>query len=241
MNSNETSSVPARSPSTVQELAGMIDHTLLHADATRIDIEALCKQALANQFCAVCVNSYWVSYCKDILKDSPVRVCSVAGFPLGAQVTQGKQHEVTEAIAEGADEIDVVLNIGALKSEDFTYVWDDIHATVEACRKGEVVSKIILETCLLTDSEKIRACEICVEAKANFVKTSTGFSTGGATIEDVALLAKTVGPKQVGVKASGGIRTCEDMMNMISAGATRIGTSSGVKIIEAARQALPSA
>jgi len=211
-----------------KEYASMIDHTLLKADATRNQIEKLCSEASEFEFASVCVNPTWVKYSAELLKDSKVKVCTVIGFPLGASTSEVKAFETKNAIENGAEEIDMVINIGALKNQEFDLVRDDIKQVVDAAN-GTLV-KVIIETCLLSDEEKVKACELSVEAGADFVKTSTGFSTGGATAEDVALMRKTVGPT-VGVKASGGVRNLQDMQKMIEAGATRIGASSGVAII----------
>ena len=211
-----------------KEYASMIDHTLLKADATRSQIEKLCSEASEFEFASVCVNPTWVKYSAELLKNSKVKVCTVIGFPLGASTSEVKAFETKNAIANGAEEIDMVINIGALKNQEFDLVREDIKQVVNAAN-GTLV-KVIIETCLLSDEEKVKACELSVEAGADFVKTSTGFSTGGATAEDVALMRKTVGPT-VGVKASGGVRNLQDMQKMIEAGATRIGASSGVAII----------
>lgn len=205
-----------------------IDHTLLKPDCSLKDIEKLCDEAIKYDFKSVCVNPGFVSFCKNKLKNSNVLVCSVIGFPLGATTTQVKAFEAKEAIENGADEIDMVINISKLKDKDYEYVLNDIKKVVKSSK--DHIVKVIIETCLLTNEEKIKVCELAVEAGANFVKTSTGFSTGGATIEDVKLMRKVVGPK-IGVKASGGVRNKEDMINFINAGATRIGTSSGPKLI----------
>lgn len=209
--------------------ASFIDHTLLKPDATKEQIKKLCEEAKKYGFASVCVNPYWVKDCKQILKGTKVNVCTVIGFPLGATTTATKVFETAQAIEQGADEIDMVINIGLLKARDYERVKEDIKEVVDAA-SGRLV-KVIIETCLLSDEEKVKACQLAVDAGAAFVKTSTGFSTGGATMEDVALMRKTVG-EQVGVKASGGIRSLAEMLKMIDAGATRIGTSSGVKIIE---------
>lgn len=206
-----------------------IDHTLLKADANEEQIHALIDEAKEYQFASVCVNPTWVKTAANALKDSPVKVCTVIGFPLGASTTTVKAFEAKDAIANGADEIDMVINIGALKSSNFKLVEDDIKAVVES--SGTKLVKVIIETCLLTDDEKVKACQLAKSAGADFVKTSTGFSTGGATIEDIALMRKTVGP-DMGVKASGGARTLEAAQAFIKAGATRIGTSSGVAIMK---------
>ena len=212
-----------------QNYAAMIDHTLLKADATRNQIEKLCAEAKKYVFASVCVNPTWVKYSAELLAGTEVKVCTVIGFPLGASTSAVKAFETKDAIANGAGEIDMVINIGALKNGEYDVVRDDIKAVVDAAN-GTLV-KVIIETCLLTDEEKVKACELSVEAGADFVKTSTGFSTGGATAEDIALMRKTVGP-DLGVKASGGVRNLEDMKKMIENGATRIGASSGVAIME---------
>lgn len=211
-----------------QNYAAMIDHTLLKADATRDQIEKICTEAKQYVFASVCVNPTWVKYSAELLAGTDVKVCTVIGFPLGASTSAVKAFETKDAIANGAGEIDMVINIGALKNGEFDVVRDDIKAVVDAAN-GTLV-KVIFETCLLTEEEKIKACELSVEAGADFVKTSTGFSTGGATAEDIALMRKTVGP-DLGVKASGGVRNLEDMKRMIDNGATRIGASSGVAIM----------
>ncbi len=212
-----------------QNYAAMIDHTLLKADATRDQIEKLCAEAKKYVFASVCVNPTWVKYSAELLAGTEVKVCTVIGFPLGASTSAVKAFETKDAIANGATEIDMVINIGALKNGEYDVVRDDIKAVVDAAN-GTLV-KVIIETCLLTDEEKVKACELSVEAGADFVKTSTRFSTGGATAEDIALMRKTVGP-DLGVKASGGVRNLEDMKKMIENGATRIGASSGVAIME---------
>ncbi|MBE1445275.1 deoxyribose-phosphate aldolase [Paenibacillus sp. OAS669] len=211
-------------------LAGMIDHTLLRADATRAEITKLTEEAKKYKFASVCVNPGWVAYAAEQLSGTEVKVCTVIGFPLGATTSAAKAYEVKDAIANGATEVDMVINIGALKDQNNELVEKDIKAVVDAAA-GKALVKVIIETCLLTDEEKVRVCQLAVKAGADFVKTSTGFSTGGATPEDVALMRKTVG-EQVGVKASGGVRSLEDMKKMIEAGANRIGASSGVKIME---------
>ena len=202
-----------------------IDHTLLKADATRKDIEKLCAEAKQYDFASVCVNTYWVPLCASELKDSDVSVCCVVGFPLGAMSTQAKAFETRQAVKDGADEIDMVINIGELKNGNDEAVLRDIEAVVQAA-EGAVV-KVILENCLLEKEEIVRACKLCMEAKADFVKTSTGFSTGGAVLEDVRLMKETVAGK-CKVKAAGGIRSKADMDAMIEAGADRIGTSAGI-------------
>lgn len=206
-----------------------IDHTLLKPDASQEQIETLIEEAKKYDFASVCVNPTWVSFAAQVLKGTDVKVCTVIGFPLGANTPELKAFETSDAIQNGADEVDMVINIGALKSRNFDLVERDIRAVVEAA-KGTLV-KVIIETCLLTDDEKVKACQIAQKAGADFVKTSTGFSTGGATVEDVALMRKTVGP-DMEVKASGGARSYEDALAFIKAGATRIGASSGVAIME---------
>lgn len=212
-----------------QNITGIIDHTLLKADATEEQITVLAQEAKEYSFASVCVNPTWVKKAAELLKDAPeVKVCTVIGFPLGATTSAVKAFETTNAIENGADEVDMVINIGALKDKNYDLVQSDIQAVVDAA-KGKALVKVIIETALLTDEEKAKVSELAVKAGADFVKTSTGFSTGGATIEDVALMRKTVGP-DVGVKASGGVRGLEDAKAMIEAGATRIGASSGVSI-----------
>lgn len=205
-----------------------IDHTVLLADTTKSQIEKLCEEARKYNFASVCVNTYWAQTCSNLLQGSNVKVCCVVGFPLGACTTATKAFETTQAIENGASEIDMVLNIGALKDKDYVTVVEDIKAVVLAA-KGNIV-KVILENCLLTKEEIKKACELCVEAKAHFVKTSTGFNRSGATIEDVKLMSQTVNGQAL-VKAAGGVRTPQDLKEMIEAGANRIGTSSGVKLV----------
>ncbi|MEW4370815.1 deoxyribose-phosphate aldolase [Paenibacillus kandeliae] len=211
-------------------VAKLIDHTLLKADATQAEVAKLVEEAKKYEFASVCVNPTWVSFCAEQLKGTGVDVCTVIGFPLGANTPEVKAFEASNAIANGATEVDMVINIGALKDGNNELVERDIRAVVDAA-KGKALVKVIIETCLLTDEEKVRASELSVKAGTDFVKTSTGFSTGGATPEDVALMRKTVGP-DIGVKASGGVRSEEDLNAMVAAGATRIGASSGVKIME---------
>ena len=206
-----------------------IDHTLLKPDASQEQIETLIEEAKKYDFASDCVNPTWVNFAAQALKATDVKVCTVIGFPLGANTPELKAFETSDAIQNGANEVDMVINIGALKSRNFDLVERDIRAVVEAA-KGTLV-KVIIETCLLTDDEKVRACQLAQKAGADFVKTSTGFSTGGATVADVALMRKTVGP-DMGVKASGGARSYEDALAFIKAGATRIGASSGVAIME---------
>ena len=207
----------------------MIDHTLLAPDATESQIKKICDEAKEHHFASVCVNPSWVSFCAKELKGTDSKVCTVIGFPLGATSTKSKEEELKQAIADGAEELDMVINIGKLKDHQDEYVENEIHALKQLC--GNLVLKVIIETCLLTDEEKVRVCLLAKKAGADFVKTSTGFSKGGATKEDVTLMRKTVGP-EMGVKASGGVRTREDMANMIKAGATRIGTSHGCELIK---------
>jgi len=214
----------------MKEIAKMIDHTLLKAEATKDQIEQLCAEAKEYQFASVCVNPTWVAYASELLKGTGVDVCTVIGFPLGANTPETKAFETTNAIENGATEVDMVINIGALKNGDDSLVERDIQAVVNAA-KGKALTKVIIETSLLTEEEKVRACKLAVSAGTDFVKTSTGFSTGGATVDDIALMRKTVGPT-IGVKASGGVRNAEDAKNMIDAGATRIGASSGIAIVK---------
>lgn len=210
--------------------AKRIDHTLLKAEATEDEIQKLCDEAAKYDFASVCVNPQWVSLAAHALQATNVKVCTVIGFPLGASATEVKAFETTTAIQQGAEEIDMVLAIGALRSGQDAYVKKDIEAVVAAAKDRAIV-KVIIETALLTEEEKRKACELAKLAGADFVKTSTGFSTGGATVEDVKLMRSVVGP-ELGVKASGGIRSIEDLKAMIEAGATRIGASSGVHIME---------
>lgn len=206
-----------------------IDHTNLKQDASINDIKILCEEAIKFDFMSVCINPCFVKYAHDVLLDSEVKVCTVIGFPLGANTTKTKIYETKQALKDGADEIDMVINVSALKDKKYDYVKNEISKIKKVCKNK--ILKVILETCLLTDEEIVKACELSLEAKADFVKTSTGFSKGGATVEAVALMRKSVGDK-CGVKASGGIKTFEDMQKMIDAGASRIGTSSGVKLLE---------
>jgi len=226
---------PAAPPIDADALAKMIDHTVLKPEATSTDIEQLCDEAKRYGFYSVCVNPTYVTQCKGLLRGSAVKICCVVGFPLGAQSPQIKALEARKAIREGASEIDMVINIGALKSGDMALVLRDIRAVVEACKDGRALSKVIFETALLTDEEKVTACELSMKAGADYVKTSTGFSSGGATAGDIALMATTVAPRKLGVKASGGVRTYDDAIRMIRAGATRIGASASVKIVDEAR------
>ena len=211
------------------KLSKYIDHTLLKADASLEAIEKLCDEAIEYDFKSVCVNTCNVTFCKEKLKDTDVLVCCVVGFPLGAMSPEAKVFEAADAVNRGADEVDMVINIGRLKDKDYDYVTDEIRRIKDAI--GEKTLKVIIETCLLTDEEKVKACECILKAGADFVKTSTGFSTNGATFEDVKLLKETVGD-QCYVKAAGGVRSREDFDKMIELGADRIGTSSGTKLIE---------
>ena len=206
-----------------------IDHTLLKPDCTDAQIKLLCEEAKTYNFASVCVNPGYIKMCAELLKDSGVDVCTVVGFPLGATSTESKVFETKQAVKDGATEIDMVINVSRLKEHDDEYVLNEIRAIRRAC-KGHCL-KVIIETCLLTDEEKVRACKLSKKAKATFVKTSTGFSTGGATVHDIKLMRKTVG-KKMGVKASGGIRTSEDFLAMIAAGASRVGASAGIKIMQ---------
>jgi deoxyribose-phosphate aldolase len=212
-------------------LAKMIDHTLLKPDATPDQIAQLCFEARKYGFATVCVNPAWAKLCAQLLEGSPVKVCTVIGFPLGASNSEVKAFETQKAVAEGATEIDMVINIGALKGRDLDTVARDIRAVVNAAHAKGAIVKVIIEAVLLTDEEKTIACLLSKEAGADFVKTSTGFASGGATAHDVALMRRTVGP-EMGVKAAGGVRTYEDAEAMIKAGATRIGASAGVKIVQ---------
>lgn len=215
------------------EIARLIDHTLLKPEATADKIVKLCAEAREHGFATVCINPFWVPVAVQELTGSSVKTCTVVGFPLGANTTATKIFEAGKALRGGIEEIDMVINIGALLSGDLPAVLADIRGVVEESHGAGALVKVILETCLLNDAQKITASKLAVEAGADFVKTSTGFSTGGATVEDVALMRKTVGPS-VGVKASGGVRSYADVMRMVDAGATRIGTSSGVAILAGA-------
>jgi len=213
-------------------IAALIDHTILKADATRAEVLKVCGEARQYNFASVCVNPYWVPLVRDELAGSPVKVCTVVGFPLGATSTESKVFETTAAIREGAQEIDMVINIGALRSGDSPAVLSDIEQVVRASHQGRALVKVIIETALLNDQEKVLACQLAKQAGADFVKTSTGFSTAGATAHDVALMRSVVGP-DIGVKASGGVRTLDGLRAMVAAGASRIGASASVKIVEA--------
>ena len=208
-------------------IASYVDHTILKPQATTEDVRKLCEEAKKYSFASVCINPKHVSFAYDILKDTTVQVCTVIGFPLGANTSEIKALEAKKAVEDGAGEVDMVIDIG---EHDYARVKEDV-AAVRAAAKSPTILKVIIETCLLTDEEKVEVCKVCKEAGADFVKTSTGFSTGGATVEDVALMYKTVAP-EVKVKASGGIRNKEDADAMIKAGASRLGTSAGIKIVE---------
>lgn len=212
----------------MNSISSMIDHTLLKPEATREKIKALCYEAIEYNFGAICVNPYHIEFCKNILKDSNVKVATVIGFPLGANTKEVKAFETLDAINKGADEIDMVINIGALKDRDYKLVLDDIKAVVNVAKSNAIV-KVIIETCLLDEIEKKKACELSMEAGADFVKTSTGFSTGGATVEDVKLMKSVVG-NNLQIKASGGVKDLKIANDMIEAGASRLGTSAGIKI-----------
>ncbi len=217
-------------PLTNTVLAKTIDHTLLRQDATPIEIKSLCSEAIQYQFASVCINPCHVELCSRELAGSGVKVCTVIGFPLGANTTYIKRKESENAIESGAQEVDMVINIGSLKSKNYDYVFNDISEVVSAAKSKNVLSKVIIETALLSDDEKIKACFISMKAGADFVKTSTGFSKGGATVQDVALMKYIVGDL-LGVKASGGVKTREDAISMLMNGASRIGASSGIRII----------
>lgn len=206
-----------------------IDHTLLKPESRQDQIDKLIREAKTYNFASVCINPTWVSYAAKALEGTDIKVCTVIGFPLGATTSAVKAFETKDAISHGADEVDMVINIGQAKSGHFAFVEEDIRAVVEA--SGDKLVKVIIETCLLTDKEKVKACQAAVAAGADFVKTSTGFSTAGARLDDVRLMRQTVGP-DVGVKAAGGTRSLEDAQAFIEAGATRIGTSAGVTIME---------
>ncbi len=220
-------------------VSGLIDHTLLKADAARHEIERLCREAAEFRFATVCVNPAWVSLAARLLHGSGVGVCSVVGFPLGATTPDVKQYETRRAIFDGATEVDMVINVGALKSGDFRLVERDIEAVTGPCRECGVVSKVIIEAALLTDDEKVTACTLSKAAAADFVKTSTGFGPGGATAADVALMRRVVGA-EMGVKAAGGVRDYDQVKAMVAAGATRVGASAGVRILKESRGDAPS-
>jgi deoxyribose-phosphate aldolase len=221
------------------ELARMIDHTLLKPDATRQEVEKLCQEAKQYGFASVCINPSQVKFCASFLRDTEVKVCTVIGFPLGATSTAAKAFEADRAIKDGAREVDMVMNIGMLKSGEFGYVKEDILAVVSTAHRYDVLTKVIIETGLLTDEEKVKACMLAKNAGADFVKTSTGFAKGGATVGDIALMRKVVGPG-LGVKASGGVRSQEDARALIASGADRIGASASVKIVTGEKAPSPS-
>lgn len=223
------------------DVAKFIDHTLLKPEATRQQVEQLCKEALQFGFASVCINPSWVPVAAKILNGSSVAVCTVAGFPLGTHLPEIKAMEARHSIRQGAKEVDMVINIGALKSGDDDMVYRDIKAVTDACIDGRAISKVIIECALLTDDEKVRACQLAKRARADFVKTSTGFASGGATAADVALMSEAVAGTRIGVKAAGGIRTYDDVKKMIEAGATRIGASAGIQIIKEATGGTPAA
>lgn len=214
-----------------RRLAAVIDHTLLKPEATQVDIERVCREALQHTFASVCINPYWVPHAASLLHASPIRVCTVIGFPLGANQAEVKLAEASIALAHGARELDMVQNVGALRSGDFDLVEREIAELAELAHRSGAILKVILETCLLDREQKVHACRLAAAAKADFVKTSTGFSTAGATVDEVRLMRATVGPS-VGVKASGGIRTLASLEAMLAAGATRIGASAGVEILQ---------
>jgi len=213
------------------ELSHLIDHTLLKADATQDEIARLCYEARKHGFASVCVNPSYVKLCADLLDGSDVEVCTVVGFPLGATSTESKTFEAQKAVRDGATEVDMVINVGALKSRDYEVVEGDIASIASACHAGGAILKVIIEAALLTDEEKVAACQLAKVASADFVKTSTGFGPGGATPEDVALMRQVVG-SEMGVKAAGGIKTTADARRMIEAGASRIGASASIKIVQ---------
>ncbi len=214
------------------EIAQLIDHSGLRPNLTRADLEQLCREARQHKFCSVCINPTWVSLARELLAGSDVIICCVVGFPFGAQPTETKAMETRAAIRQGAKEIDMVINIGELKGGNDELVLRDIRGVVDACRDGSAKSKVILETSFLTNEEKARACELSVKAHADFVKTSTGFSSGGATVEDVSLMSRMVRDKGLGVKAAGNVRSLADLLKMVAAGATRVGTSSSLRIMK---------
>ncbi len=213
------------------DIASLIDHTLLKPDATPDQIAQLCYEARKYEFASVCINPAHVKLCADLLRGTNVKVCTVIGFPLGASSPEVKTYETETALRDGATEIDMVINIGALKGQDHTLVARDIQGVVQVSHAAEAIVKVIIETSLLTDEEKVTACLLAKEAGANYVKTSTGFAGGGATVEDVALMRRVIGP-EMGVKASGGVKSFEDAKSMVAAGATRLGASAGVKIVQ---------
>jgi deoxyribose-phosphate aldolase len=220
-------------------VASLIDHTLLKADATRQEIEKLCREAREFGFATVCINPTWVATAAALLRGSTTGVCTVVGFPLGATTPDVKGYETRRAIYDGATEVDMVINVGALKSGDLTLVEKDIATVVAVCRDCRVLSKVIIEAALLTDEEKVSACALSKAAGADYVKTSTGFGPGGATVADVALMRRVVGP-DIGVKAAGGVRDYQALKSLVDAGATRVGASAGVKIVQESKGGSPS-
>jgi deoxyribose-phosphate aldolase len=220
-------------------VSGLIDHTLLKPDATRAELEKLCREAAEFKFATVCVNPAWVAFCVGQLRHTAVGVCTVVGFPLGATTADVKNYETRRVIFDGAREVDMVINIGALKSGDVRTVERDIEAVALPCREANVVSKVIIEAAYLTDDEKVTACTLAKAAGADFVKTSTGFGPGGATVADVALMRRVVGA-EMGVKAAGGVRDLDGLKAMVAAGATRVGASAGVKIVQQSRGGEPA-
>ncbi len=215
-----------------RSVAALIDHTILRADATRADVLRICAEARSYEFASVCVNGFWVPLVSAELAGSPVKVCTVVGFPLGAMTTESKLAETQDALRKGAQEVDMVMNVGALRGGEDEAVHEDVAVLAQACHDSGAILKVILETCLLTDEQKERACHIAVASGADFVKTSTGFGSAGATAADIALMRRIVGPDK-GVKASGGIRTLENLREMVGAGASRIGASASVAILAA--------
>lgn len=225
----------AQNPAQIENIASYIDHTLLKPEATQAQIMQLCAEAREYQFASVCVNPTHVKLCAQLLSGSGVDTCTVVGFPLGANSEAVKAFETREAVALGATEVDMVINVGALKSKNYAAVLDDIVAVTKAAHEGGAIVKVIIEAALLTDEEKVIACQLSRAAGVEFVKTSTGFGPGGATVADVALMRQTVGP-DMGVKAAGGVRTLQDAQAMIAAGATRIGASASIAIVEEANK-----
>lgn len=215
-------------------IASMIDHTILKPEASRKKVQKICEEAVENNFASVCINPCNVAMCAVLLKGSGIKVCTVIGFPLGASTSCVKVFEALDAIKNGAHEVDMVINIGRLKDKDYDYVREDIKGVVEAA-KGKALVKVIIETCLLTDDEKIISCKIAKEAGADFVKTSTGFSTGGASVSDIKLMRETIG-SAMGIKAAGGIHSYEDVVGLVEAGATRIGASASIVICAGAQK-----
>ena len=213
-----------------KDVAGVIDHTLLRPDASRAEIETLCREAQEFRFATVCVNPTWVALCAQMLRSHGIGVCTVVGFPLGATTSDVKAYETRRVIFDGATEVDMVINVGALKSGDLRLVERDIEAVADVCRSAGAICKVIIEAALLTDDEKVTACTLSKAAGADFVKTSTGFAKGGATPADVALMRRVVGP-EMGVKAAGGVRGYDDLKQMVAAGATRVGASAGIRIV----------